>query len=128
MILSTYQLWVSEAIIFRTIKDIAFTRKVNQRIAAQRNEIAQGRWYMSLEGWSPKILVFVDESAANERTLDRRYGCDIPAIDTQVLHRSTRWTILPACDHTVPCSAALGLVCYLTAYVTVTSRIFGLLK
>lgn len=41
----------------------------------------------------------MDESAANERTLDRRYGWaprGLPAIDTQVLHRSTRWSILPA--------------------------------
>ena len=45
------------------------------------------------------MLVFMDESAANERTLDRRYGWaprGVPAIDTQVLHRSTHWSILPA--------------------------------
>lgn len=58
-----------------------------------------GRWYMNLERWSPEMLVFVNEPAANERTLDRRYGWaprGIPAIDTQVLHSSTRWSILPA--------------------------------
>lgn len=73
-ILSTYQLWVSESTISYTIKEVAFTRKVKQRIAAQRNEIKHGRWYMNLKRWSPKMLVFVDESAANKRTLDRRYS------------------------------------------------------
>lgn len=41
----------------------------------------------------------MDESSANEQKLDRRYGWaprGIPAIDTQVLHRSNRWCILPA--------------------------------
>ena len=55
---------------------------------------------MNLERWSSEMLVFVDKSAANERTFDRRYGWaprDVPAIDTQVLPRSTRWSILPAC-------------------------------
>lgn len=54
---------------------------------------------MSLERRSPEILIFVDESSANEQKLDRRYGWaprGIPAIDTQVLHRSNRWCILPA--------------------------------
>lgn len=48
-ILNTYQLWVSESTISRRIKEVAFTRKVTQRIAAQQNEIERGRWYMSLE-------------------------------------------------------------------------------
>ena len=45
------------------------------------------------------MLVFVDESAANERKSDQQYGwalCSIPTIDTQVLYCSTHWSILPA--------------------------------
>ena len=41
----------------------------------------------------------MDESAANERTLLRKYGFaprGLPAIDVQLLRRSTRWSILPA--------------------------------
>jgi hypothetical protein len=41
----------------------------------------------------------VDESAANKRTLLRKYGFaprDLLAIDVQLLRRSTHWSILPA--------------------------------
>ena len=41
-ILSTYQLRVSETTISRTIKEVTFTQKVTQPIAAQRNEIERG--------------------------------------------------------------------------------------
>ena len=41
-ILSTYQLWASETTISRTIKEVTFTQKVTQQIAAQRNEIERG--------------------------------------------------------------------------------------
>ena len=41
----------------------------------------------------------MDESAVNERTLLRKYGFvprGLPAINVQLLRRSTRWSILPA--------------------------------
>ena len=41
----------------------------------------------------------MDESAANERTLLRKYGFalrGLPVIDVQLLKHSTRWSILPA--------------------------------
>ncbi len=98
-ILTTFQLLVSEKTISRTLKDSEFTQKVTQRITAQRDKDERGRWYVSLGEWSADMLVFVDESAANERTLDRKYGWalrGIPAIDHQILHQSIRWSILPA--------------------------------
>ena len=44
-------------------------------------------------------MVYINESAVNERTLLRKYGYaprGLPAIDVQLLKRSTRWSILPA--------------------------------
>lgn len=44
-------------------------------------------------------MVFLDESAANERTLDRKYGwapVGLEASVTSPFHRSTRWSILLA--------------------------------
>lgn len=42
---------------------------------------------------------FLDESAANERTLDRKYGWAPVGLEASIIspfHRSTRWSILPA--------------------------------
>jgi len=90
---------VSEATISNTLRRISFSRKVTQRVAAQRNEAKRLEYYINLASYTAKQLVFVDESAANERTLDRKYGWapkGFPAIDIKILHRSTRWSILPA--------------------------------
>jgi len=43
--------------------------------------------------------VFVDESACNSRTMDRKYGWSLvgePALGVQVLAREKRWSLLPA--------------------------------
>jgi hypothetical protein len=54
---------------------------------------------MRLAGWQAHQLVFVDESAANERTADRKYDWaplgQIARV-VQPLARSMRWSILPA--------------------------------
>ena len=52
-----------------------------------------------MEAYETEQLIYIDVSAANEKTLDRKYGWaprGYPAIDIQVLHHSTRWSILPA--------------------------------
>ena len=43
--------------------------------------------------------MFVDESAANERTMDRKFGwapLGLPACNIRPAKRSERWSILPA--------------------------------
>lgn len=78
---------------------MAHTQKVTQQAAIQRNKIEWGQWYMNLERWSSEMLVFVDESAANKRTLDQWYGWaphGVLAIDTQVLYCNIYWSMLPA--------------------------------
>ena len=65
-------------------------------------------------------LVFLDESAANERTGDRKYGWSpegtICGVD-RVLKRSERWSILPAL-------AVDGYLSYLIFQGSITSAIF----
>jgi hypothetical protein len=49
--------------------------------------------------WTPEQLVYVDESACNERTSDRKYGWSPVGLPAQVVRsykRSERWSILPA--------------------------------
>src|SRR5437667_12295819 len=45
-----------------------------QRRAAERNQMLRDEWILKLAGWDASQLLFLDESAANERTMDRKYG------------------------------------------------------
>jgi DDE superfamily endonuclease len=52
-----------------------------------------------LSEWTASQLVFIDESTANERTLDYRYGwapIGISSIEKRSIQYSVRWLILPA--------------------------------
>jgi len=52
-----------------------------------------------LGGWRAEQLVFIDKSAANERTMDRKFGwapIGLPAWEIRPAKRSERWSILPA--------------------------------
>jgi hypothetical protein len=98
-ILMNYKIWISESTICRTINRREFTQKVTQRVASQRNEGKRLQYYLDLAAFTKDQLVYIDESAANKRTLLRKYGFTLrglPAIDVQLLRRSTRWSILPA--------------------------------
>ena len=57
-----------------TIKRGDFTRKVTQCIAAQRDETKRNQFWIDMEVYTKDQLVFIDESAVNEKTLDRKYG------------------------------------------------------
>jgi len=70
-----------------------------QKRAAQRNQELRNLWRAVLGTYSADQLVFLDESAANERTGDRKYGWAPPgsiAIDVKPIKRTERWSILPA--------------------------------
>ena len=48
--------------------------------------------------WRPDQLMFIDESAANERTLDRKYQWSrigTQCVVTEQLKSSKKWSILP---------------------------------
>jgi len=51
-----------------------------------------------MDAYEAEQLVYMDESTANEKILDRKYSWaprGYPAIDIQILHHSTCWSILP---------------------------------
>jgi len=74
------------------------------KTAAERNEV-QRSWFRRtiMQQFTPEEIVCVDESAAQERTGDRRYGWS-PTGETPIqsipFHRSPRWSILPALTST----------------------------
>ena len=76
-----------------------WSQKVARKVAAQRSPELRAGYQARRLYWSVDDLVFVDESGANERTGDRKRGWSpigYPCATTQSLHRSERWSILPA--------------------------------
>ena len=68
-------------------------------IAQQRNPGLQDGWIIQICGYKRDQFVFVDESACNEKTMDRKYGwapVNEPAEGMSKLKRSKRWSLLPA--------------------------------
>jgi transposase len=65
----------------------------------QRGESLRLRWEAKLAQWEADQLVFCDESASNERTLDRKRGWAPKGLPCRVswnTKKSMRWSILPA--------------------------------
>jgi len=90
---------VSATTVARILERACWSRKVVIARAAQRSAPLRNAWIGIQKSWVAEQLVFLDESAANERTGDRKYGwspegtvCGV----TRVLKRSERWSILPA--------------------------------
>ena len=50
------------------------TRLQLYKEAQERNQELRNEWLARLAGWQANQLVFVDESAANEHTADRKTG------------------------------------------------------
>ena len=69
-----YDIHTTKATISRTLKRLRVSRKVLQREAAQRSEVLRDQWIVRLSGWTADQLVFIDESAANKHSADRKYG------------------------------------------------------
>jgi DDE superfamily endonuclease len=55
-------------------------------------------WRLRLTEWTSEQVMFLDESAANERTCDHKYGwapVGVKAEVEELCSRSRRWSILP---------------------------------
>jgi len=68
-------------------------------IARQRNPGLRDDWIIRICGYRRNQFVFVDESACNEKTMDRKYGwapINEPTKGISELKRSKRWSLLPA--------------------------------
>ena len=66
--------------------------------AAQRNPELRAAWAHKMSMYMPNQLIFVDESAANERTSHRKYGWSPKGVrphENIPFERSERWSVLP---------------------------------
>jgi transposase len=83
----------------RLLKDERISRKKVLVSAAQQNEVLIAAWRMKMAEWDARQLIFVDESAYNERTGDRRYSWAPVGRSAKIkrwLKKSIRWSVLPA--------------------------------
>jgi transposase len=70
-----------------------------EKVALQQDPSLRADWIARIRHYTAEQIVCVDESAANSRTADRKYGWSpigVPCHGVQELKREKRWSILPA--------------------------------
>ena len=117
-----FDLQVSVATISRALLRARWSRKAVKARAAERNRELCNMWIGRQATWRASQLVFLDESACNERTGDRKYGwapigrgCEVSCH----VKRSERWSVLPALS-------VNGYLSYLIYQGSITAEIFEL--
>ncbi|CAB4434240.1 unnamed protein product [Rhizophagus irregularis] len=65
---------VSISTVYRALKSLGFSRKKLSRKAKKRNEMERISFIMKMKNFSLEQLVFVNETAKDERTPFRSYG------------------------------------------------------
>jgi len=63
-----FDIVISQSTISRMLKQARYSRKIAQRVAAERDEKLRSEWKRWLMSWTSDQLVFLDESAACEQT------------------------------------------------------------
>lgn len=114
MLFDDYDLIVDESTVWRALHRLGWSRKRMRRTASQRNAHLRDSWFAALADWRADQLIFLDESAANERTGkhpvafvsqllrssgDRKYGwapLNKTPFVSEEFKRSKRWSLLPA--------------------------------
>jgi len=90
---------ITERIVSYTLKKHGFRRAAVRRDAAQRSEEIRLAWIGTMGGYNKKQVVFLDESAGNQKAGWRKYGWSrqgYTPVTQELLKRDKRWSILPA--------------------------------
>ena len=85
--------------VWRLLQRRNWSRKKARVFAAARNDTVRAWWRAECMDWPINKLCFLDESASNERTGDRKFGWShvgLQCVKLQSLQRGERWSILPA--------------------------------
>jgi hypothetical protein len=69
-----FEISISVSAIYLSLKRQKWLRKVVQQRAAERSRELRNAWKGRMINWDASELIFLDESAANERTGDRKRG------------------------------------------------------
>ena len=111
---------VDQSTVSRLLKSMGISRKILKQIAAERDADCRHQYQFQVANYSPDMVVYVDESAANEHTKDRKWGWSsfgITPLVSRPVKRSERWSILPA--YTVD-----GIICSYIFQGSITSARF----
>lgn len=88
--------------LWETLAKLNWSRKAASKAAAERNELLRRAFRARCQQiYTTDQVVCLDESAANERTGDRKYGwspVNSPVDAVYSARRSERWSVLPAMD------------------------------
>jgi transposase len=90
---------VSERAVGRALKSMVWTRKINRRIAKQRDPDLRDWYLYQIADFKSYHFVFVDESGCDGRVGYRRWGWSPKGRSPEIVTRFTRgkrWHILPA--------------------------------
>jgi hypothetical protein len=72
---NTRNLDISIATLSRTLKSAQISQKSLTKASAERNEELRSMWEIAMaEYTNPDVFVFLDESAVDNRTVQRSYG------------------------------------------------------
>lgn len=76
-----FEISATDSTVSRALKRLGWNRKKMVRRSAQRNQQLRDGWMQRLGGWTAEQLIFLDESAACERTgLNPRFLTDNPPV------------------------------------------------
>jgi transposase len=89
-LLTEYDIEASQSTVSRVLKRLNQTHKRNERVCEERDNQARADWRSRLCEYKANQIVFVDESAANERTKDRRWGWSLRRLPCRVRLSSQR--------------------------------------
>jgi transposase len=98
-LLTEYGISVHRTTVSRVLKKLNQTHKRIERLFPEASDVARAQFRSKMAEYKANQIVFLDESAANERTGDRRMGWSLRGLPCKVVcsnRRSTRWSILPA--------------------------------
>lgn len=67
-LLDEFGLAVDESTVWRALRRLGWSRKIQRKVARERNQELRNAWLVKIAGWRADQLIFLDESAACERT------------------------------------------------------------
>jgi transposase len=97
---NTRNLNISLATLSRALTSAQYSRKSLTKVSAERDEELRSVWEIAMAEYTdPEVFVFLDESAVDNKTVQRSHGWSKvgqPCVRRMTFHRGKKYSILPA--------------------------------